>query len=186
VYAAAWLANELAVLTRDTGTGRLSLAEWHADGVAGVDGLAGARDLAPSPDSRHLYAAGRDDDAVAAFRTSFVPTLVIDRVDGGPGSFFTLWGFDFPANGWADIQINGVAQPNPLPVSNLGQFVFMLDTSQADPGFYWITASVNPSASASFRLEPNGPLRPPSGNWPIFHVPSGIAWELTWLPVVAR
>ncbi len=37
------------------------------DGQGGVDGLAGARDIAVSPDGFHVYVAGADDDAIAVF-----------------------------------------------------------------------------------------------------------------------
>jgi 6-phosphogluconolactonase (cycloisomerase 2 family) len=45
----------------------LSFVEVQRDGVAGVNGLEGAISVAISPDGRHLYAAGRADDALAVF-----------------------------------------------------------------------------------------------------------------------
>lgn len=45
----------------------LAFVEKQGDGVAGVDGLDGARGAAVSPDGRHVYVPGVDDDAVAVF-----------------------------------------------------------------------------------------------------------------------
>ena len=52
---------------RDGATGVLSVVDTEADGVAGVDGIAGAQSLALSPDGLHLYVAGEADDAIAVF-----------------------------------------------------------------------------------------------------------------------
>jgi 6-phosphogluconolactonase (cycloisomerase 2 family) len=45
----------------------LTYMEVHKDGVNGVDGLDGAQSVTLSPDGMHLYAAGRNEDAVAVF-----------------------------------------------------------------------------------------------------------------------
>ncbi|MDY7095069.1 MAG: beta-propeller fold lactonase family protein [Acidobacteriota bacterium] len=47
--------------------GRLSLVQTLVDGTGGVDGLAGARSLAVSPDGYHLYAAAGAEDALGVF-----------------------------------------------------------------------------------------------------------------------
>ena len=47
--------------------GFLSFLEVHRDGVGGVDGLRGASSVMVSPDGAHVYAAGRQDHAVAVF-----------------------------------------------------------------------------------------------------------------------
>lgn len=59
----------------------LLFVESEIDGIDGVDGLAGADGIASSPDDRHLYVAGRNDDAVAVFaRDSSSGTLTFAQV----------------------------------------------------------------------------------------------------------
>jgi uncharacterized repeat protein (TIGR01451 family) len=57
----------LAVFSRDSSTGKLTYVEMEIDGVGGVDGLHRPFSVTVSPDGKHLYAAGNDDDAVAVF-----------------------------------------------------------------------------------------------------------------------
>ncbi len=68
--------------------GQLTLVQSFQDGVAGVDGLNGARAVAVSPDGKQVYVASEDDDAVAVFaRESTGGTLVFveSRFDGQDG-----------------------------------------------------------------------------------------------------
>jgi 6-phosphogluconolactonase (cycloisomerase 2 family) len=67
LYAASWDDEAVAVFSRNTATGALTFVEVHKDGVGGVDGLNGALAVTISPDGKHLYAAGNDDNAVAVF-----------------------------------------------------------------------------------------------------------------------
>ena len=66
------------------------------DGVAGVDGLYGARSVTVSPAGSHLYTAGQADNAVAVFsRNSTTGALTfvevqVDGVGGVDGLDFTL------------------------------------------------------------------------------------------------
>ena len=53
---------------RNATSGRLAFVEALLDGAGGVEGLAGAWSVATSPDGAHLYATGRDEDALAVFR----------------------------------------------------------------------------------------------------------------------
>ncbi len=62
VYTAAENSGTVVVFERDLVDGRLTLVQTVSDGVGGVDGLAGANDLAVSPDGKHLYVAGEFDD----------------------------------------------------------------------------------------------------------------------------
>jgi len=117
----------------------------------------------------------------------FWPTLTANYTSGKPGSFFTLAGSNFPPNSIATIVINGTMLTDTLAVGGSGSFVFLLDTSQADVGRYFVTATVNPSATADFTLNPNAPLRLQEGTGPILNVPSGIAFtEFVYLPLVCR
>lgn len=67
VYATGSGDDSVVLFARDPATGVLTFVERRRDGVAGVDGLAGAAALALSPDGVHLYVAGTDEDEVAVF-----------------------------------------------------------------------------------------------------------------------
>ena len=72
LYAASVSDNAVAVFSRDSATGTLTFVEVQRDGVGSVDGLRSAHSVTVSPDEKHLYAAGSDDDAVAVFRVASV------------------------------------------------------------------------------------------------------------------
>jgi 6-phosphogluconolactonase (cycloisomerase 2 family) len=69
VYATGTLINAFTLFTRDAATGNLTVAQTLFDGLAGVDGLAGARSVATTPDGEHVYVAGAVDNALAALVT---------------------------------------------------------------------------------------------------------------------
>lgn len=66
VYVASY-DNTLVVFARDPGDGTLTYLETHVDGVNGVNGLAGAQSVVVSPDDKHVYVAGGEDNAIAVF-----------------------------------------------------------------------------------------------------------------------
>jgi fibronectin-binding autotransporter adhesin len=68
VYVASQIDDAVAVFSRNTSTGALAFVECHKDSETGIDGLNTADGLAVSPDSRHIYIAGYDDDSVTLFR----------------------------------------------------------------------------------------------------------------------
>jgi len=95
VYVTGYLDNAVAVFSRSITTGALTFVEVHIDGAGGVNGLAGAERAAVSPDGRHVYVTGSDDNAVALFRRdpdtgalTFVETLIdeVGLVDGLKGA----------------------------------------------------------------------------------------------------
>jgi Ca2+-binding RTX toxin-like protein len=59
--------NALAVFARNTATGALTFSNALRDGVGGVDGLAGAKDVVVAPDGKMVYASGGSDDALTLF-----------------------------------------------------------------------------------------------------------------------
>jgi 6-phosphogluconolactonase (cycloisomerase 2 family) len=67
VYVASFVDDAVAIFSRDTATGALTLEDGVRDGVGDVDGLDGAFRLVMSRDGHHLYVAGVTDDAVAVF-----------------------------------------------------------------------------------------------------------------------
>ena len=88
LYAAGLGDSAVAVFSRNSTTGVLAFVEVQRDGVGGVDGLGGAHSVAASPDGRHVYAAGANDDAVVVFErnsTTGALTFVEFQKDGVGG-----------------------------------------------------------------------------------------------------
>jgi 6-phosphogluconolactonase (cycloisomerase 2 family) len=97
VYVAGFNDNAVAVFHRDGVTGALTFIEMKQDGVGGVDGLAGARTVAVSPDGDHVYVSSSLDNAVAVFgqnRPSGTLTFVEMKQDGvgGVDGLSGAWG----------------------------------------------------------------------------------------------
>ncbi|MGD8845581.1 MAG: beta-propeller fold lactonase family protein [Desulfobacteraceae bacterium] len=67
LYVAGEFDDAVALFARDNTTGRLTFVEAVFDGVGGVEGLAGAIDMAISSDGSHLYVAGWFDDSLVTF-----------------------------------------------------------------------------------------------------------------------
>jgi uncharacterized repeat protein (TIGR01451 family) len=107
----------VAMFTRDGLSGALSpqqqignlesVTDPEGDPIV-VDGIADARDLAFSPDGRHLYVAGYGDDAVAVF--------VRDDVDGR---------LTFAGLVRDNIDFDGLAGPSALAISADGEQVYV-------------------------------------------------------------
>jgi len=60
----------VATFKRNRDTGKLRFVNAKFDGQGGVDGLAGAFEVAPSPDGESVYVASENDNAVATFKRS--------------------------------------------------------------------------------------------------------------------
>lgn len=110
-------------------------------------------------------------------------TLVINYPIGKPGSYFTLQGANFPANSTATIVVNGWTLGAVLTDSS-GDLLFLLSTGQADDGVYVVTASANPSASASFVLDASKQIRLQEDIGTVFNLPGGLTTHFTYLPLV--
>ncbi|HUI25583.1 MAG TPA: beta-propeller fold lactonase family protein, partial [Candidatus Kryptonia bacterium] len=67
LYAAGFADNAVVVLGRDSLTGALTLIETKVNGVDGVRGISGPTAIAVSPDGRHVYVAGGNENALAVF-----------------------------------------------------------------------------------------------------------------------
>ncbi len=67
VYVAGEGDDAIAVFSRNSSTGELTYVEMKKNGVGGVDGLNGVKSVIVSPDGKHVYSAGRGDNAVAVF-----------------------------------------------------------------------------------------------------------------------
>ncbi len=116
-----------------------------------------------------------------------VANLSINYTNGSPGSYFILNGAYFPPNAAATITINDQVVAETIPANSSGGFVFRLDTTAAEEGQYLVTASVNPSAAASFTLENSAPQRILEGNGTVISVALGVAYtDFNFLPLVQR
>ena len=112
------------------------------------------------------------------------PTLEIDHDSGKPGSFLNVTGHHYPANSTATIKINNHTLGT-VQTDATGSFGFQINTASADEGTYFVTVTVNPSATIRFTLDQNAPLYPQSGSGPIIIVPASIAFtRFVYLPIV--
>ena len=97
------LASSAAFAHGEPVPGSLRQMDVAADGRSGVRGIGGASGIAVSPDSRHVYVTGIEDDAVAVFvrdrkGLAFVESDEDGEVEGG----ITLDGLD----GAADVAVS--------------------------------------------------------------------------------
>lgn len=114
------------------------------------------------------------------------PKLTMNYTSGAPGSYFNIIGEYFPANSTATLSVNGRTVGTVL-VDSTGMFYFTLTTANADEGTYFVTASVNPTATKQFVLDAAEPVRPEDSPAETFDVPSGIAFtESLYLPAIIR
>lgn len=123
VYVAAYQDDAVAVFGRSATTGRLTYVEMEQDGAGGVNGLAGTRSVAVSPDGDHVYAVGFDDNAVVVFAR--------DKSTGALSYVETKW------DGVGEVQ--GLYGPHSLVVSPDGDYVYV--------------ASFNDNALTSFKRD---------------------------------
>lgn len=114
VYVAGAGDDAVAVFRRDSTSGALTFVEAKFEGVGGVDGLKKALFVTVSPDGKHVYVAGFDDNAVAVFSRD--PTT-------GQLSFVEAL-----ENGGTDSQgntIDGLIGPISIAVSPDGKHVYV-------------------------------------------------------------
>lgn len=114
------------------------------------------------------------------------PILSINYGSGAPDSFFTLTGSNFPPNSTATVTVNGQTLGT-VSTDADGSLTFLLSTTSADEGSYYVTVTGNPSATVSFVLDSNEPIRPQDGSGSVLDVPEGIAFtESVFIPIVLR
>ncbi|MBN1875102.1 MAG: hypothetical protein JXA33_12790 [Anaerolineae bacterium] len=113
--------------------------------------------------------------------------LSINYNAGKPGSYFTVTGSGFDATSNAVVTVNGRTLDT-VPTDALGVLIAILDTSQADVGYYFVRIQTGlAEASVRFVLDQSAPLRLQEGSGEIVVVPSGIAFtNLVYLPIVQR
>ncbi len=116
VYTAGSSDNKVGLFDRSAMTGALTFVAAVADGVGGVDGLAGAEAVVVSPDGSAVFVAGRADDAIAAFsRNATTGALTFE---------------DFEKNGFGGV--SGLDRPLGLAVSPDNKHVYAASGSNAN------------------------------------------------------
>ncbi len=90
LYAAGINDDAVAVFNRDMTTGLLTFVEQQRNGVGGVTGLNGARDVESAGGGRQVWAAGQLDQAIALFNRRDDGTLEFVEEMNGLGNIQTL------------------------------------------------------------------------------------------------
>ncbi|HSM12974.1 MAG TPA: beta-propeller fold lactonase family protein [Thermoanaerobaculia bacterium] len=115
VYAVSRTRHTLVALAVDPGTGELTWIETEEDGVGGVDGLRRPLAVAVSSDGAHVYVAGNQDDAIAAFERAPATGLLgfVGAVFNGVGGVDGIWQVKGvavgPSGGW--VAASGRSDP---------------------------------------------------------------------------
>jgi len=122
LYVAGQSDNAVVVFERNSGdNGRLSYRRRHVNGLGGYSGFSAPSSLRLSPDSRHVYVAGRDSNSLA----------VLARDSGGALSMHQ----NLAAGGSGVIA--GLEAPLSLAVSHDGELVYVAsaqDGTAGEPG----------------------------------------------------
>ncbi|HEX6304232.1 MAG TPA: hypothetical protein VFZ76_08590 [Anaerolineales bacterium] len=113
-------------------------------------------------------------------------TLQINYQSGSPGSIFTITGLDFPPNAAANVSVNGHFLGT-VPTDNNGALLFLIDSSGAEPGKYFVSVSaMDESDTVDFFLTSAAPLRSQEDEGPLFVLPEDIAMIVLYLPLIFR
>jgi len=101
VYVSCSGSDSVAVFARNGASGALTFVESQTAGVGGVTGIEGTFELAISPDGRHLYVGGVDNDTLAIFArdTATGALQFIGSLQDGIGG---IDGLGFPS----DLQVS--------------------------------------------------------------------------------
>ncbi len=67
LYISSFDDDAISLFNRDINNGETDFVESYKNGIQNVSGLDGVSDLLVSPDGRHLYATGQEEDAIAVF-----------------------------------------------------------------------------------------------------------------------
>jgi len=113
------------------------------------------------------------------------PSLTINYSDGAVGSYFNLFGADFPPSKMASIYINDQLVGS-IQVKEDGTFTFTLSTTGVEEGTYSVKVTVNPSATTSFILDNDADLRPKVGDYPVFIVENSLILKQIYLPLLQK
>jgi hypothetical protein len=114
------------------------------------------------------------------------PLLTINYFDGSPGSHFTITGNKFTPDEMATVSVNGLVLGT-LPADGAGSFQFRINSGAAEPGYYEVEVSTGvPADQVGFTLSLTAPLRPLEDSGMIFDLPSGIAAQRAYMPIIPK
>jgi CSLREA domain-containing protein len=155
-------------------------------GSAAID--TGDSNGCPATDQRGVRRPQGAECDIGAFEYTIPnPQLAINYPNGAPGSYFAVSGSNFPPDDQASVSVNGSLFSEIIATDENGNLSFILDTGQADPGWYTVDVSVNPNASVAFLLSQDSPTRPMEGVGTVLDVPEGIALtEILYLPFALK
>ncbi len=121
------------------------------------------------------------------YANAYVPVeLQVNYHTGQPGSFFTITGQGFTPNSTATIEVNGQNLGSVNTDSN-GELIFVIDSSGAQEGYYFVTVTAGDSATVSFRLAADAPNRPKEDDVTVFALPANSALSiLYYMPILAH
>lgn len=126
-----------------------------------------------------------DREASAQGQTANHMELTVNYDTGEPGSIFTVFGRGWLEYSTVTIFVND-KEIGKVETDISGNFVFQLDTSGAEEGFYVITTDSIEPLSARVWLHHHLPLRMPTGVGGILELPPEIAMTMISLPMVVK
>jgi hypothetical protein len=119
------------------------------------------------------------------FADTYLPMeLEISCDVGQQGSVFIVNGYNFPEEEMISFLVNDSLLGSIMSDSN-GEFVFWMDSSIADEGYYTLMTNILDGPQVRFRISADAPLCVGEGS-PTFMIPSGIAYQLLFLPLIDR
>lgn len=120
------------------------------------------------------------------YADAYQPMMLEANYDtGSPGSYFTLNGYNFPSFAEVTILVNGTILGTVTP-DGLGNFMFLLDTTDAEEGYYFITTTATDSPMARIWLHQDHPYRMLEDEGELFELPPDLAIILVSLPFVRK
>ncbi len=137
VYVVGRTGDSVAAFSRNTTTGDLTLLANYIDGIALVDGLDGAEEIAISPDGKHVYIASIEDNAVAVFARDD---------DSGSGTFGELTFVEAQFDGVGGV--NGLENAVSVALDMDGENVYVASERGVTDGDWLAVFSRNPATGA--------------------------------------
>ena len=116
-----------------------------------------------------------------------IPWVYTNYTSGRPGSWFTLWGSDFPPNSQATLSVNGRVVTSSLDVLPSGEFMVFLHIEQVSEGTYTLSVSVGDKrAQTTVELTSSAPLRYREGSGVRYRLSALFAGWGSYLPYLTR
>lgn len=111
--------------------------------------------------------------------------LEINHPSGSPGSYFTVTGTGFSPETTVNVSANGILL-GVLDTSETGDLLFLINSDGADLGFYLIEVVGNEAAATQLILNSDDPQWVAEDEGPVFVLPTGIAQQVLYMPVIVK